>query len=142
VHPDFPLPDTEWEPARPFWDAAARRELAIPRCESCSRFVWYPKSECPSCGGDAFTWTPVSGRGRLFSWSVVRQPFLPQFASLVPYAPALVALDEDPAVRLVTRIVDCDADALEIDMAMRVVFGELSFPDRAKRVAAPFFTPA
>ncbi len=142
MHPDFPLPDTDWEPARPFWDAAARGELSIPRCDACGRYVWYPKPECPTCGGDGLTWTAVSGRGHLFSWSVVRQAFLPQFAGLVPYVPALVALEEDPAVRVVTRMVDCEPDDLQIDMPVSVVFRELSFPDLDKRVMAPFFVPA
>jgi uncharacterized OB-fold protein len=142
MHPDFPLPDIGWEPARPFWEAAARHELAIPRCDSCDRLVWYPKPECPYCRGGSSTWTAMSGAGRLFSWSVVRQPFLAQFAELVPYVPALVALDEDPRVRVVTRMVDCDPEDLRIDQPVRVVFGELSFPAIDKRMPAPFFTPA
>jgi uncharacterized OB-fold protein len=84
----------------------------------------------------------MSGRGRLFAWTVVRHAFLPQFSDEVPYVPALVALDEDPAVRIVTRIVDCDPERLAIDQAVRVVFGPLSFPGIDRTVTAPFFTPA
>jgi uncharacterized OB-fold protein len=138
---DFPLPDTDWPPTREFWAAAARGELSVPRCDACARFVWYPDGACRWCGGGALTWTRVAGRGSLFSWSVVRRAFIPQFAADVPYVTGLVALEEDPAVRLVTRIVDADPAALRVDMEVRVVFRPLRFPDLARSVVAPMFTP-
>jgi len=69
---DFPLPDTDWEPTREFWQAAARHELVIPRCKSCGAWNWYPPERCRACDGAELPWTPVSGRGTLFSWAVVR----------------------------------------------------------------------
>jgi uncharacterized OB-fold protein len=138
---DFPLPDTEWPPTREFWSAAARGELAVPQCDRCARFVWYPDGACRRCGGTALTWTPVSGRGSLFSWSVVRRAFIPQLAGEVPYVTGLVALEEDPAVRMVTRIVDADPETLRVDMPVHVVFRPLRFPDITRTVAAPMFTP-
>lgn len=141
MSPTFPLPDVSWEPTRPFWSAAARGELALPRCDGCGAFCWYPKERCPACGSTTFTWTALSGRGRLFSWTVVRHAFLPEFAGLVPFVPALVALDEDPSVRLVTRIVDCDPADLRVDQPVEVVFRELSFPGVTGSVTAPFFRP-
>jgi uncharacterized OB-fold protein len=84
----------------------------------------------------------MSGRGRLFAWTVVRHAFLPAFADEVPYVPGLVALDEDPAVRIVTRIVDCDPEQLRFDQSVRVVFRPLSFPGIDRTVTAPFFVPA
>ena len=138
---EFPLPDTDWEPAREFWAGAARHELVIPRCDACGAWCWYPRTKCRRCGGTAFTWTPVSGRGRLFSLTVVRHPFLPQFREMVPYATGLVALEEEAAVRLATRLVDCDVDALAFDQPVEVVFRDLSFPGIGRTVAAPFFRP-
>jgi len=83
----------------------------------------------------------MSGRGRLFAWTVVRHAFLPQFSDEIPYVPGLVALDEDPAVRIVTRIVDADAERLSFDMPVQVVFRPLSFPGIDRTVTAPFFAP-
>jgi hypothetical protein len=142
MRPDFPLPDTEWEPTREYWAAAARGELAVPRCDACSAYIWYPRETCQECGDSSLTWTTMSGRGRLFAWTVVRHAFLPQFADEVPYVPALVALDEDPAVRIVTRMVDCDAAQLAFDLSVHVVFRPLSFPGIGRTVTAPFFRPA
>jgi uncharacterized OB-fold protein len=139
MHDAFPLPDLDWEATRPYWDGAARGELVLPRCDACGQFVWYPRRHCD---GDALTWVPVSGTGTLFSWSVVRHPFLPQFRELVPFAPALVSLDDDPSVRIVTRIVDCDVDDLRADMPVEVVFRPLTFPGVAGDVTAPLFRPS
>jgi hypothetical protein len=142
MRPDFPLPDVDWPPTREFWVGAACGELRIPRCDACSVLVWYPEPSCPACGGERFSWARMSGRGRLFSWAVVRRPFLPQFETLVPYVAALVALDEDPAIRLVTQVVDCPPERLRVDMPVRVVFRPLRFPGVAREVTAPLFLPA
>ena len=142
VRPAFPLPDVTWEPARGFWGAAERSELSIPTCNGCGRLTWYPRETCRRCASTEFTWTTMSGRGRLFAWTVVRHAFLPQFSDEVPYVPGLVALDEDPAVRIVTRIVDCDPEVLKFDKPVRVVFRPLAFPGIDRTVTAPFFTTA
>jgi len=142
VRTGFPLPDTEWEATREFWAGAARGELVIPRCDTCDSFNWYPREQCRSCAQGSFTWTVVSGRGRLFSWSVVRHPFLRQFRDKVPFVPGLVAIDEDPGVRLVTEIVDCDPSELSFDIPVEVVFRDLTFPGVEGRVTAPLFVPA
>ena len=142
THPTFPLPDITWGPTRPFWEGAARRQLLITRCDLCGRYVWYPQPPCRACGGTRLNWTAVSGRGRLFSWSIVRHAFLPQFAAQVPFVPALVALEEDPSVRLVTRIVDCEPDKLRCDLPVHVVFRPLHFAGVVGELEAPMFTPA
>ncbi len=139
---DFPLPDTTWEPTREFWAAAARGELAIPRCAGCGSYNWYPRDRCRACDAGHMPWTAVSGRGGLFSWAVVRKPLVKPFATKVPYLTGLVALEEDPSVRIVTNLVDCAAGSLRVDQPMRVVFRPLSFPEIPRQVMAPMFTPA
>ena len=84
----------------------------------------------------------MPGSGRLFSWTVVRQAFLPQFAELVPYVSGLVALDEDPAIRLVTFVVDCRPEDLVVDMPMEAVFRPLTFSAVEGSVQAPCFRPS
>jgi uncharacterized OB-fold protein len=142
VRDDFPLPDLGWEPAAEFWAGAARHELRIPRCDVCGRLCWYPAEQCRHCAGASFTWDTVSGRGTLFSWVVVTHAFLPQFADLVPFVPALVALDDDPAVRLATRIVDADHDSLRFEMPVEVTFRPITFAGVDGSVTAPLFVPA
>lgn len=150
MHPDFPLPDVAWPPTRPFWEGAAAGELRLPRCPACGRIHWYPEGPCRRCGAAGETvsgaeaplrWEPVGGRGTLYSWSVVTQVFLPQFRDLVPLVPALVALDEDPEVRLVTRIVDAEPADLRVDQPVHVVFRPLTFDGVPGAVVAPLFAP-
>lgn len=139
----FPLPDVTWEPLRPFWSGAADGELRLPSCNGCGRIHWYPVGPCRRCGSDAAVgWHPVAGTGTLHSWTVVHHAFLPELAPLVPFAPALVALDADPDVRLVTRIVDADLDALAVGQPMQVSFRPMRFAGVDGEVAAPFFRPA
>ena len=139
---EFPLPDTEWQATREFWAAAARGELVIPRCADCGAWNWYPPDRCRACERAELPWTPVSGRGTLFSWAVVRRALVKPFAGHVPYATGLVALEEDPDVRLVTTIVDCSLADLRIEMPMTVVYRALDFPGVSREVVAPMFAPA
>lgn len=141
MHADFPLPDVDWEPTREFWAGAARGALVIPRCDACARYVWYPETPCRHCGAERLTWTAVSGRGRLFAWSVVHHAWIPQFADRLPFATGVVALEEDPAVRLVTYIVDCDPQRLRCDQPVRVVFRPLRYAGVTGEVLAPMFAP-
>ena len=138
---DFPLPEVEDPLTQEFFAAAARGELSIPRCEACNAWVWYPEPACPPCGG-ALTWQVTSGRGRLFSWAVVQRPFLPAFAEMIPFVTALVALEEDPAVRIVTYVVDTDPTTLTADLSLAVSFRPLAFPTVPDRsVVVPMFVP-
>jgi uncharacterized OB-fold protein len=76
----------------------------------------------------------------LFSWATVRRAFLPAFADRVPFVTALVAIAEDPAVRLPTYLVDAEPATLRADEPVRVTFRPLSFstvPD--KSVIVPMF---
>ena len=138
---EFPLPDIADELVAEFFAGAAHGELCIPRCVECERWCWYPEPTCPACGG-RFEWTATSGRATLFSWAVVWRAFLPAFADIVPFVTALVALEEDPAVRIVTMIIDVSADALRADMPVEVVFHPLRFPTVPDReVIVPMFRP-
>ena len=136
---DFPLPDVDDPLTAPFFAGAARGELVVPKCAACGAYVWYPAGACPHDGG-ALEWRPVSGRGTLFSWAVVRRAFLPAFADKVPFVTALVALDEDPAVRLCTYLVDAEPESLTPDAPVHVQFRPLAFstvPGRS--VVVPMF---
>lgn len=142
MNTEFPLPDLDFEPTRGFWEAAQREELRIPRCESCGAWNWYPPPICRHCETGSLTWEPVSGCATLFSWCHVTRALFKQYASKAPYITGIVVLEEDPRVRLVTLLVDCQPDALRIDMPVEVVFRPLEFPDVEGTVVAPVFRPA
>jgi len=135
----FPLPDTDWPVLAEYWAGAAAGELRIPRCAECGRLGWYPRETCSGCGGDDLPWAVMSGRATLFSWSEVSFPWVPQFRDTVPFVSGLAALDEDPAVRLATFIIDADPSDLRIDMPLEVVFRPLQFTGVEGSVVAPLF---
>ncbi len=137
----FPLPDMSFEPTRGFWRAAQRESLEIPRCEGCGALNWYPPPACRFCQGESLAWSALSGRATLFSWSHVTRALFKSYADKAPYITGLVALEEDPRVRLVTLLVDCEPDDLSIDMPLEAVFRRLEFSDVEGHVLAPMFRP-
>src|SRR5215470_5366461 len=108
----IPAPEANPE-TRSFWEAAAQGRLLIKKCASCGRVHFYPRAICPFCGSDKTEWVPASGRGTVYSYSVMRR--VP-----VPYALAYVTLEE--GVSMMTNIVDCDLEAIRIGQAVTVVF--------------------
>jgi uncharacterized OB-fold protein len=113
---------------QPFFDATAAGKLLVKRCTACGERHHYPRAICPFCGSDRTEWQETSGRGTIYSYSVMRR--VP-----VPYALAYVTLDE--GVTMMTNLVDCDFDALRIGQPVRVVFKPT---DGGPPV--PMFTPA
>lgn len=116
----FPIPSPT-PLSQPFWDATRRRELALQRCSDCGAFRWTPQVLCRECHSERYEWTAVSGRGSLYSYTMVHRPPLPVFDA--PYVVAVVALEEGPL--MLTNLVDCPPDALRIDMPVEVAFRPL-----------------
>lgn len=117
---DLPVPTpTVTEETREFWEGLRQSRFLLPRCDGCAAWIWYPRGFCPACGGLQTTWREASGRGRIYSYTVVRKSGLPGWGELVPYVIAYVELDEGP--RVMSNIVGCDPDALTIGTAVHVV---------------------
>lgn len=111
--------------------------LALPRCASCARWHWYPKSVCPHCFSPDWRWREASGRGTLFSWTTVRQSFIPDAPA--PYTIVLVEMAEDHDIRLVGNLDPAVAvDGLRGAMSMSIVFGK---PGATGSVGLPVFAP-
>ncbi|NIO10454.1 MAG: hypothetical protein GTO40_21585, partial [Deltaproteobacteria bacterium] len=84
---------------KPFWDAAAQEKLVMQRCGQCQAYVWCPRSHCMECGSNKLEWTSVSGRGTVFSFTVIRQVVgrgAAAFEKEIPYIVAWVDLEEGP----------------------------------------------
>ena len=76
----------------------------------------------------------ASGEATLYTFSIVRRNDLPPFDQRVPYVAAVVDLAEGP--RMITEVVDCDLDAVEIGMPLEVAYRDLT------SVTIPVFRPA
>jgi uncharacterized OB-fold protein len=109
---------------RPFWEATKRHELIVPRCTMCDHLFFYPRSECPRCLSSNIAWAPVSGRGRLYSFTIVNQPAHPAFRDDAPHVYAIVQLDEGP--RMISNVIECDHADLQVDMPLVAVFDDVT----------------
>ncbi len=118
----------------PFWDGCAEGRLVLPRCDRCHELIWYPRRFCPLCAGTEVSWGEVSGRGTVYSFTVLRRGDGP-FRDAAPYVLAYVELDEGP--RVLTNVVGTDPDAVAVGQPVRVVFDPAGDGD-----ALPRFTPA
>jgi uncharacterized OB-fold protein len=118
-----------------FWLRTAHDELSLQRCQACHRFTFYPRVQCPACGSALLSWTTASGRGTVWSYSVVGRAVSEAFRASVPYVVALVALDEGPL--MMSNIVDVDPADVSIGLAVTVCFEPI---DDGRRL--PLFRPA
>lgn len=107
VWPELPTPEpVVTEETVPYWDAAAEGRLLLPRCVRCSHVIWYPRSFCPECGSLEVSWFEASGRGEIYSFSVLRQS-QGDYSAATPYVLAYVELEEGP--RVLTNLVELEA---------------------------------
>lgn len=126
--------------SQPFWDATAAERLRLQRCTACDTVVWSARAMCPGCGSFELSWFDAAGTGVIYSFSVARKGQR-RWAAVAPYVVAYVELTEGP--RIMTNIVGCAPDSLEVGAAVRVVWDH-STPDADEEkpaFALPRFTP-
>jgi len=120
-----------------FWEAAARRELHIQRCQSCGTYIHLPRPICRSCHSFDLAGERVSGRGTLYSFSETHKAFHPFFVDRVPYLIAVVELVEQPGLRLHTNLVGIGEPDVRFGMQVEVDFEALD-----AELTIPVFRPA
>lgn len=129
----IPIP-TLYEWNRPFFAGAAEGKLMLQRCFRCKSLIYYPRLVCPSCLSPEYQWETLSGQGSVYSFAIVWRPNHPAFADQIPITLAIVALKEGP--QMVTTLVDCIPDRVEMGMDVTVVFDVI-----ADGIALPKFAP-
>ena len=129
--PPLPRPDAT---SRFFWDALAQKELHIQRCNSCGRYIHYPKPVCRHCLSTDLAGARVSGRGTVCSWTLAVQAFHPFWTSRVPFLIATVELEEEKGLMFASQLIDCDESDLRIGLPVEVVFESLT-----PELTVPFF---
>ena len=127
----MPTPDAA---TGPYWAAAHEGRFVMPRCNDCGKYHFYPHPLCPHCNSAKLEWVEVSGRGKLYSYTVVHRAPSKAFADEVPYVVAVVELEEGP--RLMSNLKGCAPEAAKIGMSLKVAFRKLS-----ESVTLPVFEP-
>jgi uncharacterized OB-fold protein len=110
-----------------FWGALAQGRFLVRRCGACGEAHWYPRAVCPFCFSTDTAWETGSGRGTIYSYSIMRR-------AKVPYAIAFVTLEEGPT--MMSNIVDCDFDKLAIGQKVGLVISQ-----RDDGLSLPMFRP-
>ncbi len=134
--PQRPLPSLKELDTQPFWQATKTKELRYQQCDDCGKIVFYPRAHCTGCLSGNLSWRVASGRGRVYTYSVVRQSYHPFFRNLVPYAVAWIDLEEGP--RLLSNVVGVDDPLTDISIGQEVVVHWEEHDD----VCIPLFKPA
>jgi uncharacterized OB-fold protein len=106
---------------REFWQGARRGELRIQRCTTCGRHQHYARMLCSHCGADTLDWVTASGKGTVYSYTVIRQNGVPPFNERVPFVVASVDLDEEGA-RVIAAMPTVEPDAAHVGMRVRAEF--------------------
>ena len=126
-----PLPSLDDPDSTPFWRATKEHVLRYQRCDDCGAIVFFPRRHCTGCLGSALRWHTAAGEGQIYSFSVVRLSRHPFFRTQVPYAVALIDLDE--GFRMLSNVVVPEDPGAVLAIGQRVLVEwedheELSFP--------------
>jgi hypothetical protein len=103
----------------PYWEAANRDVLVVPRCNVCGKAFWYPRPFCPFCHSTDLSWEESNGGASIYTFTVAQRGQGP-WEAVAPYVVAYVELDEGPKV--LTNIVECDPATLAIGQRVSPIF--------------------
>jgi uncharacterized OB-fold protein len=117
------------EANRHFWCGGRDGRLHILRCGACSHWIHPFAARCPVCRAAEVAPQPVSGRGTVVGFTVNHQRWSPDLP--VPYVIAIVQLDEQPDLRLMTNLPRTPIEAVRNGLPVKVYFeqhGEIFLP--------------
>lgn len=134
--PIRPLPRADEFDTREFWAATKDKKLTYQQCKQCKKVVFYPRRHCTGCTSGELEWKTASGKGTVYTFSVVRQSYHPFFRHRIPYAIAWIDLDEGP--RLLSNVVGVADPLKDVKIGMRV---QVEWEEHAE-LNIPLFKPA
>ncbi|MBI2370786.1 MAG: OB-fold domain-containing protein [Deltaproteobacteria bacterium] len=129
---DLPVLDPD---SKPFWESCRRHEMALQRCAACGQFRFPPRVTCPHCLSEEYTWTPVRGRGTVYTFVTFHHVYHKAWADKAPYNVSMIELEEGP--RLWSNVVGIAPEEVTVGMPV-----EIFYEDVTDEVALPKFRPA
>jgi uncharacterized OB-fold protein len=112
-------------PETRFWNSVARRQMELPFCLKCQQFFFYPRPFCPTCWSSEYEVRPVSGKGKVWSYTIVRFPLGANagWKTRLPYVVALIDLDE--GVRIMSNVVGCPPEEVKCGLSVGLRYEEM-----------------
>lgn len=124
MNEDWYLPVIDGE-SEVFWAAAREGRFLIMHCRVCDAAYFYPRRYCPRCWSGETEWREASGRGTVYTYSIVRQNPAPPFREWCPYAVVLVDLEEGVRV-MANWDRDVALEQLAIGVPVRLGFEQIN----------------
>lgn len=109
----------------PYWLATREHRLTVPRCVNCGTFRFPPGPFCHECQHQEVEHVEVSGKGTVYTFTIARHAVVPSLADSVPYAVAVIEVDDAPGIRMIASIVESDIETLEIGSRVEVVWDDI-----------------
>lgn len=128
----IPLPKPT-ELSQAHWDACREGKLKVQQCQQCKTYVFIPQPRCTHCQSSELDWVESSGRGKVYSYSVVHRAPRPQFE--VPFAVAIIELEE--GWHMLSNVLECPMGDVKIDLPVEVRFRKMT-----EEITLPYFVPA
>lgn len=119
--PEYPRPEPDPD-SRPYWDALREHRVLFQHCRACGNAQLYFRVVCRVCWSRDLEQLQAAGSGSVYSYSVVHSVGDPALAAELPYALAIVELDEGP--RVMTRI-EGDPDVVRIGDRVQATFRDI-----------------
>ena len=120
-----PIPEPD-ALSQPFWDACSERRLIVQYCTVCNRRQFPPEPVCGECGWHFhLSWLETSGRGTIDGYGVTHQSRIQAWRADQPYNNAIIALEEDPAIKFFSNLPGVPVDEVPVGAKVQVEFLEL-----------------
>ena len=127
-----------------FWEGCKKHELLVQRCKDCGIYRFPPRPMCHECNSFDVEWVKASGKGKIYTWTVLSN--LPRvdiadlrprlaiekwriprsFRDEAPIGLVIVELDDAGSVHIVSNMVDCNVDEISMEMPVEVVFEDVT----------------
>lgn len=132
----LPIPDPD---STDFWEGCKAHELRIKRCGDCGFYIHLPKPRCPKCWSTNVSAVTVSGKGTVYSFTIVSVPTTRGFEP--PYNVALVDLVEQEGLRIMSNVIDCTEEEVQVGLPVEVTFHDVFTEDGQLEASIPQFRP-
>ncbi len=134
IREDYPRPAATYD-FTPFWEFCKQHDLRLQKCSDCGEFRYHPRPNCPNCRSAEFEWSPVSGRGTVYTYTICHGAVMPVFQDKAPYNAVVVQLEEGPF--MLSNLLDIANEDIRIDMPVQIAWADID-----DELTLPQFRPA